>query len=82
MALPKTSTWWSPPPAFVLTRTLLPGQRRSWEPSALAVPAALPAGFVRAAVVGTAPGGDELRVRSLMVAAIGRFGWARCGRSL
>lgn len=71
MALPKTST--CPSPAFVLTRTLLPGQGRSWEPSTVAVPAALPAGFVRAAVVGTAPGGDELRVRAWLV----RFGVAR-----
>ncbi|MEW1798143.1 hypothetical protein [Streptomyces niveus] len=84
MALPEFLTRWCSPPPPAVTRTLLPG--RSWEPSTVAVPGVLPPGFVRTAplpaVVRTAPGGDELRVRRLMVAAIGRFGWARCGGSL
>lgn len=54
-----------------------------------AVPPLLPPGYVPVAAqraeqrsVCTEPGSDEIRMRVLMIEAIGRFGWARVGGSL
>ncbi|MGC5401877.1 hypothetical protein ACPXCP_39825 [Streptomyces sp. DT20] len=46
------------------------------------LPSLLPPGYVPVVERGTEPGSDEIRLRTLMIAAQDRYGWARCGGSL
>ncbi|MFJ1717318.1 hypothetical protein ACIQGT_41050 [Streptomyces sp. NPDC093108] len=65
--------WWNPP-ADVVTRTVLPG-RREWVVET-GVPA-LPSGYVAAESERAEQGGDEIRIKHLMIAAISRWGYGR-----
>jgi hypothetical protein len=65
--------WWNPPAAVVVTRTVLPGRRERQLETGVPV---LPWGYV-AAEGRVEQGGDEIRIKRLMVAAISRWGYGR-----
>ncbi|WP_424862154.1 hypothetical protein [Streptomyces sp. MMS24-I29] len=70
----RAAVWWDPPATLVVTRTVLPARRERVPETGVPL---LPPGYV--AVDRSAElGGDEIRARVLMIAAIARWGWQRC----